>query len=115
MGLPFECIIRIQRSDSRSIAIVNSVLLGTLVGTFPSRLASIIHVIIGFFNPGPQPRGTPIIADVTDDPVLQVNVLWKNARNLFATSTWGPGRNSSWSTGTPSAEVDRRALLDGSG
>jgi hypothetical protein len=68
LGLLFECTIRIRRSDSRRIAIENSILLGTQVGTFPSRL--VIHVILGFFNPGPQPLGAPIIADVTDDPVL---------------------------------------------
>jgi len=113
MGPPFECIIRIRRSDSRSIAIANSVLLGTLVGTFTSRLPSIVQVIAGLFNPGPQPRGTPIIAAVTDDPALQVNVLWENGRNQFSSCTWGPGRKSSWSTS--SAEVDKRALLDGSG
>lgn len=67
----------------------------------------------GAFNPGIQPRGTPIISDVSEDPALQVNVLWKNARNQFSTSSWGPGRNSSWST--PSAELDKRAFLDGSG
>ena len=92
---------------------MNSVVLGALVGIFPSRLASIIQVIIGVFNPGPQPSGTPIIADVTEDPALQINVLWKNSRNQFSASSWGPGKNSSWST--PSAESDRRAFLDGSG
>lgn len=84
-----------------------------LVGTFPSRLALIIQVIAGLFNPGPQPRGTPIIAAVTEDPALQINVLWENARNQFSSCTWGPGRKSSWSTSL--AEVDSRALLDGSG
>lgn len=81
LGPPFECTISIRRSDSRSIDIANIILLGTRVGKFAFRLASIIHIIIGFFNPGPQPLGAPIIADVTDDPALQVNVSWKNARN----------------------------------
>jgi len=66
----------------------------------------------GEFNPGKQPRGTPIIAEVTDDAAFQINVLWKNVRNQFSTNSWGPGKNSSWST--PSAEKDKRAaVLDG--
>jgi len=73
---------------------------------------SMVNVIVGDFNPGKQPHGTPIIAEVTDNAAFQINVLWKNERNQFSTSSWGPGKNSSWSA--TSAEKDKcAAVLDG--
>ena len=48
-----------------------------------------IHRTSGDFNPGVQPQGTPITAEVVQGGVVDINVTWRD--------TWGRVASSSWS------------------
>jgi len=57
--------------------------------------------IKGTFNPGPQPRGTPIFAEVSHVGYSEIQVLWKNANGRFVSSRCD--KHSQWDT--PTAEI----------
>jgi hypothetical protein len=53
----------------------------------------------GAFNPGPQPLGTPIVAEVAHIGYPAIQVLWKNENGRFVSSRCD--KNSRWDTPTP--------------
>jgi NADPH-dependent 7-cyano-7-deazaguanine reductase QueF len=65
------------------------------------------HRILGDFNPGVQPRGTPITAEVVDGGDVNINVIWRDAQGRAVTSSW------SKSLGWDSNRDGGRAPLDG--
>jgi hypothetical protein len=50
--------------------------------------------LIGAFNPGPQPCGTPIFAEVANIGYPAIQVSWKNASGRFVSSLCD--QNSQW-------------------
>ena len=46
------------------------------------------HRISGDFNPGVQPRGTPITAEVVHGGSVSINVIWRDAQGRAVTSSW---------------------------
>lgn len=44
--------------------------------------------ILGSFNPGVQPRGTPITAEVVRGGDVDINVMWRDARGRTVTGSW---------------------------
>jgi len=44
--------------------------------------------ILGFFNPGVQPRGTLITAEVVHGGDVDINVTWRDARGCVASGSW---------------------------
>jgi len=61
------------------------------------------HYILGTFNAGMQPRGTPITAEVVHGIDVVVNVTWRNAQGRVMTSSWS--KTSGWDL--PIGEVQR--------
>ena len=51
-----------------------------------------IHRTSGDFNPGVQPQGTPITAEVVQGGVVDINVTWRDMWGHVASSSW-----SKWS------------------
>ena len=56
------------------------------------------HRVLGDFNPGVQPRGTPITAEVVHGGDVDINVTWRDARGHFAGDSWS--RSSGWESST---------------
>jgi len=50
--------------------------------------------ILGSFNPGVQPRGTPITAEVVHGGDVDINVMWRDARGRTVTGSWS--KSSGW-------------------
>ena len=72
--------------------------------------------LIGAFNSGPQPCGTPIVAEVAHIGYPAIQVLWKNTNGQFMSSHCD--QNSQWDL--PTAENGDSngpdpSQLDGSG
>ncbi|KIM36574.1 hypothetical protein M413DRAFT_289231 [Hebeloma cylindrosporum] len=44
--------------------------------------------VIGDFNPGVQPRGTPISAEVIQGGDVDINVIWRDSRGRAMASSW---------------------------
>jgi len=66
-------------------------------------------IYIGTFNPGVQPRGTPISAEVIQGGVdVDINVMWRDAHGRVASSSWS--KLSGWDLQTGgSRRLDGRA------
>jgi hypothetical protein len=52
------------------------------------------HLILGGFNPGVQPRGTPITAEVVQGSDVDINVTWRDALGRVASASWS--ESSGW-------------------
>ena len=52
------------------------------------------HPNLGNFNPGVQPRGTPITAEAVDGKDVDINVTWRDSRGRVASSSWS--KSSGW-------------------
>ena len=52
------------------------------------------HLILDGFNPGMQPRGTPITAEVVQGGDVDINVIWRDAQGRVASSSWS--KSSGW-------------------
>lgn len=59
------------------------------------------HHILGSFNAGMQPHGTPITAEVVHGGDVVVNVTWRNAQGRLMSSSWS--KASGWDL--PNGEV----------
>lgn len=47
------------------------------------------QIVLGIFNPGVQPRGTPISAEVVRQGCdVELNVMWRNAHGRVVSSSW---------------------------
>jgi len=57
------------------------------------------HLILGGFNPGVQPRGTPITAEVVQGGDVDINVTWRDARGRVASASWS--KSSGWDLSDP--------------
>jgi hypothetical protein len=44
--------------------------------------------VLGSFNPGVQPHGTPIYAEVVREGGVELNVMWKDAHGRLVSSSW---------------------------
>jgi hypothetical protein len=62
--------------------------------------------VLGSFNPGIQPRGTPITAETVDDGDVDINVMWRDAHGRAVSSSWSI--SSGWDLPN-----DEGKLLDG--
>ena len=78
-----------------------------------------MECLIGTFNPGAQPHGTPIVAEVTHIGYPAIQVSWKNGSGRFVNSRCD--QQSRWDTpttenGDSNGPDPRQQLeLDGSG
>jgi len=63
---------------------------------------------LGDFDPGVQPRGTPITAEVVQDGDVDINVIWRDARGRVASGSWS--KSSGWDLPDPNGG---REQLDG--
>jgi hypothetical protein len=63
---------------------------------------------LGGFNPGVQPRRTPITAEVVQGGDVDINVAWRDARGRFASASWS--KSSGWDLPDPNGV---KAPLDG--
>ena len=66
------------------------------------------HRTSGDFNPGVQPRGTPITAKVVHGGIMDINVMWRDAQGCVIVGSWS--RSSGWNLANPN---DGKAHLDG--
>ena len=66
--------------------------------------------ISGDFNPGVQPRGTSISAEVAGD--VDINVIWRDARGRAVTSSWS--KSSGWDLPSPNGGMAPRDGRDSS-
>jgi len=57
--------------------------------------------IAGNFNPGVQPRGTPITAEVVQGGDVDLNVTWRDARGRVASASWS--KASGWDLPNPNS------------
>jgi len=81
------------------------------VGSLVSKLFSSIHkcgthCIAGTFNPGMQPRGTPITAETVHGGDVDINVMWRDVHGRAVSSSWS--KSSGWDLSN-----DENQLLDG--
>jgi hypothetical protein len=60
--------------------------------------SQLIKFLIGAFNPGSQPRGTPIIAEVSTIGYPAIQIMWKNVNGRFVSSCCD--EYSRWNTPT---------------
>jgi len=56
--------------------------------SFPIYPLTGTHPNLGSFNPGVQPRGTPITAEVIHGKDVDINVTWRDSRGRVASSSW---------------------------
>ena len=75
----------------------------------PSTVNNTHEIVIGDFNPGVQPHGTPISAEVVHGGDVEMNVMWRDAHGRPASSSWS--KSSSWDL--PKPPNDASHLLDG--
>jgi hypothetical protein len=64
------------------------------------------HWFFGDFNPGVQPRGTPISAETVHGGGVDINVMWRDARGRVISRSWS--KLSGWDQPN-----DGREMLDG--
>jgi len=67
------------------------------------------QIILGDFNPGVQPHGTPISAEVVRGGNVDLTVMWRDADGRAASSSWS--KSSGWDL--PNRPNERKQLLDG--
>jgi hypothetical protein len=60
------------------------------------------HIVLGDFNPGVQPRGTPITAETVYGGAVDVNVMWRDAQGRVVSSSWS--KSSGWDMSNVRAE-----------
>ena len=68
-----------------------------LVGQFLQRSTNNLNahqVVLGDFNPGIQPHGTPISAEVVRGGNVDITVMWRDADGRAASSSWS--KSSGW-------------------
>ena len=65
-----------------------------------------INIVLGDFNPGIQPRGTPITAEAVHGGGVDINVTWRDAYGRAVRSSWS--KSLGWDL--PNGESE---LLDG--
>ncbi|KAF8801587.1 hypothetical protein BYT27DRAFT_7198157 [Phlegmacium glaucopus] len=65
---------------------------------------------IGDFNPGVQPRGTPISAELVRGGNVDITVMWRDADGRAASSSWS--KSSGWDL-PPNLTNDGSQVLDG--
>jgi len=68
--------------------------------------------ISGDFNPGVQPRGTFISAEVIHGGDVDINVIWRDARGRAVTSSWS--KSSGWDLPSPNGGKAHRDGRDSS-
>ena len=61
-----------------------------------------IHRTSGDFNPGVQPCGTSITAEVVHGGVMDINVMWRDAQGYIMSRSWS--RSSGWNLANPNGE-----------
>ena len=64
------------------------------------------HRILGEFNPGVQPRKTPITAEIVHGGHVDVNVMWRDEQGRAVSTSWTEG--SGWDL--PNANGGRTQL-----
>jgi hypothetical protein len=68
------------------------------------------QIVLDNFNPGIQPLGTPISAEVVKGGGVELNVMWRDAQGRVVSSSWSG--SSGWDL--PNCPKDGKKLLDGS-
>jgi len=65
------------------------------------------NCIVGEFNPGVQPRGTPITAEVVNGGGVDINVTWRDEEGRVVSRSWS--NSSGWDMPNPNSGT----VLDG--
>jgi len=100
------CIFKILNYASGSMAgelLRANGLLVSKVSHFYLSMNQYTHRILGFFNPGVQPRGTPITAELIHGGGVDINVTWRDEAGRVASRSWC--KSSGWDL--PNANVVR--------
>ena len=111
--LDIGCTIKILSYISKSIIVALLRANGSRVSEVPALYLSTnrrTHRILGDFNPGVQPLGTPITAEVVHGGDVNINVIWRDARGHAVTSSWS--KSSGWDLPN-SNRLGGRASLNG--
>ena len=113
MNIPTESVILVSSTKilncvSDSIRSIIPLIFGSTVRRF-SQYIHPLTTSIGDFNPGVQPRGTPISAEVIRGGDVEINVMWRDADGRPASSSWS--ESSGWDHPKPPNEASH--LLDG--
>jgi hypothetical protein len=66
------------------------------------------RLVLGDFNPGVQPRGTPISAELVRGGNVDITVIWRDASGRVVSSSWS--QSSGWDLPNPPNDGNR--LLD---
>ena len=66
------------------------------------------HLILGGFNLGVRPQGTPITAEVVQGGDVDINVTWRDAHGCVASASWS--KSLGWDLPDPNGA---RVPLDG--
>jgi len=91
--LSIGCIIKILSYISENVAATllqtdGSVVSRTIELHICLSMTRCTHRILGDFNPGVQPRGTPITAEVVHGGDVSINVIWRDVQGRAVTSSW---------------------------
>jgi len=103
------CSIKIQSCISESITLAPQVIVSLVskIHKLYPRINPGANRIIGDFNPGVQPRGTPITAEVVHGGGVDVNVTWRDEEGRVVSRSWS--KASGWDLPNPNGG----RLLDG--